>query len=123
MKSAGLMLMLCLLGCALMRKTDKVDRTAQKEITKQTYLDKVDVKNTGKEIRTFTWWNDSTVYQYQSVREQVDELKGLKLTAKEDTSVVLKQREKRVEAVPVFGTLALIGLMIVLYILYKRFFA
>lgn len=111
-----------LAGCALMRRADKAEHQVRKEITRQTYLDKIDVKNTGKETLTFTWWNDSAFYQYQSVMEQVADVKVVKLAAEENAKAVVKQTEKRVETIPVFGIAALLGLIIALYFLYKRFF-
>lgn len=123
MKSTALIWMLCLMGCATMRKTDKTEHTARKEMEKQTYLDKVAITNAGKETQTFTWWNDSTVYQYQSVKEQTAEVKAERLAAKENTSVALKESKKHVHTVSILGIIALLCLMTVLFFAYKRFFA
>lgn len=46
----------------------------------------------------------------------------VKLAAKENNALLLNQRDKWVETIPVSGTVVLIGLMIALYFLYKRFF-
>lgn len=122
MKSTVLLWILCLLGCATMKKTDKSINTVSTEASKQTYLDKVAITNTGKETQTFTWWKDSAVYQYQLVKERAADTKTERLAVHENTSEAVKESKKRVDAVSVIGIIALLCLMTILFFFIQTFF-
>lgn len=93
MKWLVLMVMVNLMGCALFTKTSKHIAVNERETANQSYLDKVDVKTASKETHYYTWWNDSAAYQYQIIREQVDEKKEERLKSSENEL----QSNKRVE--------------------------
>lgn len=93
MKWMMIVVIINLMGCALFQKTNRLSSVNGKETSTQTYLDKVDVKTASKETHNYTWWNDSSVYQYQIIREHVDETKQERLNSAEKAL----ERNKTVE--------------------------
>lgn len=99
MKWMIIVAIIALMGCALFKKTTKLSAVNEKESSKVSYLDKVDVQTANKETHTYTWWNDSSVYQYQNVQELVE---GTKLEKVSSTEKELERDETvKKESTPV----------------------
>ncbi|WP_316817980.1 hypothetical protein [Pedobacter nyackensis] len=63
MKNILLLILFCLSGCGVFKKTSKTNATATQSSTNQLESTQLVLKNADKETRTFTYWNDSGFYQ------------------------------------------------------------
>jgi|GEM_PF-554740 len=105
----------CLAGCALFRKTSKTIDRATHSSSKQLESTELILKSTGKETQIFTYWNDSVLYQYQHINEQIDLAKSGKLNTRENQQA--KQSVTVKKSMPV-KVLIYIGLAAVLAIIF-----
>jgi hypothetical protein len=84
-----LIILLCFSSCALFKKTSKTSNTASQTSSKQLEANMLVLKNANKETQVFTFWNDSGVYQFQHIKEQID------LVKKADLKITEKQMDKK----------------------------
>ena len=90
MQIKHILLILLLSGCSLFKKTTKTTAHRSFDLSKQTEAHSLDLKTMQKETQIYSWWNDSIFYQYELVKEQVDQ-------AKAGTSKTLEKQEARQE--------------------------
>lgn len=67
------MVMVCFAGCTLFRKTSRTSAVATQSSISQLESSQLVLKSSGKETQVFTYWNDSGFYQFQYIKEQVDQ--------------------------------------------------
>nr|WP_121270570.1 hypothetical protein [Pedobacter schmidteae] len=115
-----LLIVTCLSSCALSKKNTKTVAQNNLRTEKQSYLDKTEVKTTDKETRTYAWWNDSTMYQYQHVRERLDEAKTGSLKTKETTATKEEVLSKSNTSFYILVYAAIVMAVICGYIAYKK---
>lgn len=100
MKILFLVLVCCLCGCAMFKKTSKTSAITKASSVKNLEATELILKRAGKETQTFTYWNDSGFYQIQQVREIVaqaerGELKiGQEENSREDVVIKTKMAFK-----------------------------
>ena len=63
----------CLYSCTLFQKTSKTKSAAIQSSKTRLESSQLVLKSSGKETQVFTYWNDSGIYQYQHIREQIDQ--------------------------------------------------
>ncbi|WP_316815857.1 hypothetical protein [Pedobacter nyackensis] len=98
MNKIFLIILLCLTGCAVFKKTNKENTIATKSTTNQLESSQLVLKNVNKETQVFTYWNDSGFYQFQQIKEQIDQaqLTALKTEEKQEA----KQRSTTKQTKP-----------------------
>ena len=111
------MVMVCFAGCTLFRKTSRTSAVATQSSISQLESSQLVLKSAGKETQVFTYWNDSGFYQFQYIKEQVDQ-SGLA-----SISLAESQRSKSAvlvkEAEPAVNWFYIGGGLLVVYFLYK----
>jgi len=68
-----ILLTCCLYSCALFQKTSKTKSADVQSSKTKLESSQLVLKSLGKETQVFTYWNDSGIYQYQHIREQIDQ--------------------------------------------------
>lgn len=122
MRQLFVIVIICLSGCALFKRTNKTEYTNEREASKQIYLDRVGIKSANKESHTFSWWNDSSFYQYQNIREDVKEAQLERLNSKEKVSAKIKNVKKERASVNLWIPVGIVCLILGLVLLYRRLF-
>lgn len=84
MKNILLLILFCLFGCGVFKKTSKTTSSTTQSSTNQLESSQLVLKSAGKETQVFTYWNDSGFYQFQHIKEQVDETKSDDLKTMEE---------------------------------------
>lgn len=85
---------LFLCSCALFQKTSKESLMQSQSSANQLKSTQLVLKNTAKETQIYTYWNDSGFYQYQHIKEQVDQKEQTKLKLEEKQQVKQTLRTK-----------------------------
>jgi len=108
-------ILICFSGCGVFRKTskttDQVSHSATKELESTALL----LKSAGKETQTFTYWNDSGFYQFQQIKEQIDQAESTKLNTQESQQLTKSNTLKKSEPA---NALIFIGLVIILIVIF-----
>lgn len=86
-------------GCALFQKTTRTSNSASKATTSQLESNQLALSRAGKETQIFTYWNDSGIYQYQHIKEQVDQAKSVQLKLGETEQETITQHIKKKEPI------------------------
>lgn len=84
-------LMFCT-GCTLLKKNTKSIQQSRLETNEQSYLERVDLKTANKETKIYSYWKDSSLYQYQHIVENTKEAGHSKLNT--DNKQVTKQQHQ-----------------------------
>lgn len=111
MKKIFIIIMFCLYGCALFKKTSRSSSQNSHNSINQLEASQLVLKRTGKETQVFSYWSDSGFYQVQTIREQVDQAASGKIISEEKQQS--KQDTKVKETEPV-NWLLYIGIAVVL---------
>lgn len=102
---------LLLQSCSLFKKTTKTTVNDSQSTSKSSDFNWLKIKTANKETNVFTYWDSGMVYQYQNIREQVDQVEsaGLKTTDEVTTKkdVVVKESKP-----PILWIYAGIGLLL-----------
>lgn len=108
-------------GCALFRKSSKTTTKETEQASKKTELQEFVLKSANKETQVFTYWNDSGFYQYQHIKEQVDQAGGERLTIQEEerATKALLQKESEPVRTWVYAGIALVVMFV--WGVYKRY--
>ncbi|TCC97244.1 hypothetical protein [Pedobacter hiemivivus] len=115
------LILLFLQSCNLLKKTTKTVVNDTQNSSKFSDFNMLNIKTADKETNIFTYWDSGVVYQYQNIRERVDQTESVdlkttdQLTTKKD--VVIKESEP-----PVLWIYAGIGLLLIgaLIVYWKR---
>lgn len=123
MKNTLLLILLCLFGCGIFKKTSKTSSTATQSSNNQLESTQLVLKNADKETQLFTYWNDSGFYQVQYIKEQVDQVDAAYQNKKEEQSTRNELSTKKVEPVKTWlyvgGILVVIGLFFVYFKIFR----
>jgi hypothetical protein len=84
-------------GCMLFKKSSKATLQNRSDSNSQSYLERVSLKTANKETNIYTYWNDSLIFQFQNIRENVDEAKLSVLSNKENQVTKQEQTIKKAE--------------------------
>lgn len=122
MKNLSLIIICCLCGCALFQKTSKSTTVASHSALNQLESSQLVLKNTGKETQIFTYWSDTGLYQYQYIKEQLDQAKLSNLKAEEQLQTKQNITTKKAEPVQNWVYILLFIGLIVCFLVFRKFF-
>ena len=105
-------------GCMLFKKNTKTRMENKLETHQHSYLERVNLKTATKETNIYTYWNDSSVFQYQNIRENIEEAK--RSTVNTEEKQVLQQKETMKKTEPpdmwVYGIAIVAGIGILILV-------
>lgn len=108
-------------SCSLFKKTTKTTVNDSQSSLKSSDFKWLNIKTANKETNVFTYWDSGMVYQYQNIREQVDQAEsaGLKIT---DEAITKKNLVVKESKPPVLWIYTGIGLLLIggLVVYWKR---
>ena len=122
MKVLIIFLLLAMLteSCNLFKKTSKTSNIGSYTASKQLETNMLVLKNADKETQIFTYWNDSGLYQFQHIKEQVGLAKTINLAAKEKQNDKTEIHAKQTEPIRYWIYIGM-GLMAIgCYVLLKK---
>lgn len=104
------LLLFLLNGCVLFKKSSKASLQNRSDSNNQSYLERVSLKTANKETNIYTYWNDSSIFQFQNIRENVDEAKLSALSNKENQVTKQEQTIKKAEPLDLwmYGVVAIL---------------
>ena len=111
------MMLFC--SCSLFRKTSKTTDIVHKSSKSQLDFGQLVLKSSGKETQVYTYWNDSGFYQYQNIKEQIDQVKSEQLTAIGQHEAQQTIIDKKATSVQAWGFIGMVILTIVFGFLYR----
>ncbi|MNL21695.1 hypothetical protein D3C87_1429980 [compost metagenome] len=114
-----LLIILCLAGCSLFKKTTKTSTKSGQSSRKQTEQNQLILKRADKETHILTYWNDSGLYQFQHIKEQIDQAKSGQLKTKETQEVKQHTKAKEIEPVKIWIYVGILVVLICFSLLYK----
>lgn len=106
-------------SCSLFRKTSKTTDITTQSSKNQLDFGQLVLKSSGKETKVFTYWNDSGFYQYQHIKEQIDQAKSDRLTAIAEDKAEQTVAVKNSTSVHAWGIIGLLVLIIVICLIYR----
>lgn len=108
-------------SCSLFKKTTKTTVNDSQSSLKSSDFKWLNIKTANKETNVYTYWDSGMVYQYQNIREQVDQAEsaGLKIT---DEAITKKNLVVKESKPPVLWIYTGIGLLLIggLVVYWKR---
>ncbi|MNL10504.1 hypothetical protein D3C87_1313060 [compost metagenome] len=119
-KIAFIILLFCMAGCALFRKTNKTTVKNSQSSLKQSELNQLILKRADKETQVFTYWNDSGFYQFQNIREQIDQVKLKQGKALEKQQSKQEISVKKKEPVKIWVYTALTVILCLILVVYMK---
>lgn len=93
MKGILIVIVLCLSGCTLFKRTSKSNTKETQQSSKEADFREFVLRSGTKETQVYSYWNDSGFYQYQRIMEQVDQSEsrllkiGEEVLTKKDLSI------------------------------------
>ncbi|TCD02718.1 hypothetical protein [Pedobacter psychroterrae] len=99
MKPLYLLTIILLSSCSLFKKTTKSSATSSFDLSKQIEENQLALTTTQKETKIYSLWKDSVFYQYQLIKEQVDNAKAGTVKTQENQQT--KQEQTTKESKPV----------------------
>lgn len=115
-----LVLMFCT-GCILFKKSTKSTTENKSENQVQAYLERVNLKTANRETNIYTYWNDSSVFQYQNIRENIEEAKHNTVNKNEKQVTQQKETVKKTEPPDLWVYGVIVVVVIGVLILVVRF--
>lgn len=117
---AFIILMFCMAGCALFKKTSKTTVKNSRSFLKQSEQNQLILKRADKETQVFTYWSDSGFYQFQNIKEQIDQAKLKQGRAMEKQESKQETSVKKKEPVKIWAYTALIVILCLIFLIYKK---
>jgi maltose-binding protein MalE len=121
MKTTLFMMMLLCSGCALFQKTSKTTAVDTQSSINQLESTQLVLKTVGKETQIFTYWNDSGVYQYHHIKEQIDQAKLNKVKTEEKQQAKQTVTTKKTEPLKIWIYIGLGVGVVVCFLILKKF--
>ncbi|RYE50712.1 MAG: hypothetical protein EOP48_19320 [Sphingobacteriales bacterium] len=87
--------LLCFSSCGLFKKTTRTTDFQSFDLSKETDARRLDLTAMQKETQSYSWWKDSIFYQYEVIKEKVDQARATNLTTWE------KQESKQEQTVKI----------------------
>ncbi|MFA4870229.1 MAG: hypothetical protein WC623_18670 [Pedobacter sp.] len=107
-------------SCSLFRKTSKTRDIATQSSKNQLDFGQLVLKSSGKETQVFTYWNDSGFYQYQHIKEQIDQAQSEKLTTIAQNAAEQTIATKNTTSVHAWGIIGIVILITVISLFYRN---
>ena len=120
MKTLCLFLIILLSSCALFKKTVKSSSTSSFDLSKQTEENQLALTTTQRETQIYSYWKDSMFYQYEAIREQVDQAKAGTVKALENQETKQEQITKESRPVEAWIYAGIILGLIAFIIIFKK---
>lgn len=116
MKTVLITMVLFLSGCALFKNTSKSNAKESQQSSKEAEFREFVLKTGIKETQVFSYWNDSGFYQYQQIREQVDQSATRQLKTGEEalTKKELSVKKTEPSKIWVWVVVVVIGIIFLL---------
>lgn len=111
--------MCSLWGCALFKKTSRSSSQNSHISNHQLEASQLVLKSADRETQVFTYWNDSGFYQYQHIKERVDQAETGKVMMEERNKVEQKNVVKTKEPVYAWMYIGIIVLFGVGFLIYR----
>jgi hypothetical protein len=106
-------------SCSLFKRTSKDSVKSASEQARQAESTKVDLKTANKETSVYTYWNDSVLYQYQNVKERVEQARFDKTKQEERVSLSTEQMSKKNEPGLLWAYVGVVAFVVVGWLLYR----
>lgn len=119
MKKELLIVTLLFYSCSLFRKTSRTKDVVTQSSRNQLDFGQVVLKSADKETRIFTYWNDSSFYQYQNVKEQVNKAETNQWAAKAQHKEEQMVAAKNTTSVQAWVVISLVVIIIVFSLFYR----
>jgi len=112
--------LICISGCALFQKTSKMSSVGTQSSVNQLESSQLVLKSTGKETQIYTYWNDSGFYQYQHIKEQIDQAKLSSTKAEQKQQAKQTVTAKKTERVNtgIYG--AILITLVIGYLIWRK---
>ncbi|MEQ7800928.1 hypothetical protein ABDJ41_14080 [Pedobacter sp. ASV1-7] len=120
MKKELFIVTLLFYSCSLFRKTSKTKDIVTQSSKNQLDFSQLVLKSSGKETRVFTYWNDSGFYQYQHIKEQLDQAKSDQLKTITQHAAGQTIATKNTTSLQTWGIVGMFMLTLVFGFLYRR---
>ena len=114
--------LICFSGCTLFRKTSKSNAVVAQSSINQLESSQLVLKNAGKETQIFTYWNDSGFYQYQHIKEQVDQARLNNLKAEEKQQAKQTVVTRKTEPVSTWVYVMVFIAFVVCFLIFRKVF-
>lgn len=109
-------------GCALIQKTSKTKSVDKQSAVNQLESSRLVLKRADKETQIFTYWNDSGFYQFQHIKEQVDQSKLDKIKTEEKKEARQTAVIRKMEPGVFLGVLVVLLVLGAVFLVYKWFY-
>lgn len=116
------LLTLFLCSCSLFKKTSKTTELSTQSSIKRLESSQMLLKTSGMETQIFTYWNDSGFYQYQHIKEQIDQAKSDQLLVAERQEAKHSFNTKKVEPIGIWIYGVVLLALVCCYPIIKRVF-
>lgn len=103
-----LVIVFCLFGCTLFRKTNKERALGTQASMNQLESNQLILKKADKETQIFTYWNDSGFYQYQHIKEQSGQTESAVLKTKASASAKQVVDKKKTQPLRIWVYIAVL---------------
>jgi Na+-transporting NADH:ubiquinone oxidoreductase subunit NqrC len=123
MKWPCLFLVALTLSCGLFKKTSKTTVSDKQLLTREIEQNQLILKSANKETQVFTYWNDSGFYQFQNIKEQINQAKSGQFKTQEKQKVEQETTVKKSEPVKMWiyaGAVAIVALAIYLSVIFFK---
>lgn len=118
---AIMLFLLCCSGCNLFKSTTKKNATNTVTSASLAASSQLILRSANKETHVYTYWNDSSIYQYQLIKEQANESRTDKVKIEAQHQAKQQQSIKVSKPAKVWVYFGITLAIIVLYLLYRCF--
>lgn len=120
MKPIYLLLITLLSSCALFKKTTKSSETSSFDLSKQTEENQLALITTQKETQIYSYWKDSMFYQYEVIKEQIDQSKAGTVKTQENQETKQERSIKESQPLDIWIYAGIILGIIWLILIFKK---
>lgn len=112
--------MLCILSCSLFKRTTKSTSAATFDLSKQVQENHLLLTTKQKETQIYSYWKDSIFYQYQLIKEQVEQTKAGTVKTREKQEAKQEQITKESRPIEVWIYAGIVLGIIGFVLIFKR---
>ena len=115
-----LIIFILLSSCSLFKKATKTTFTESFDLSKQTEQHQLDLKTMHKETQIYSWWKDSIFYQYEVIKEHVDQARAGNLKTLEKQEAKQEQTVKVSQPVEAWIYAGIVVGIVVFILVFKK---
>ncbi len=120
MKNGWILVLVIFCSCSLFKKTTKTTAISSFDLSRQLEKQMLDLKTQQKETQIYSYWNDSVFYQYEVIKEQVDQAKAGNVKVQEKQAAKQEEKVKESEPTEVWIYSAFVLGIIAFIIIFKK---